>query len=327
MDDQKKGRTETIIKIIGGVITIVTSLTAFWNLSKSAFWWFVDHLWLVLPVALVVFVCYWLVKKTTRGRGVWQSITSRFKRVIDLRTLIVILLAANAFNAGVLACQYWSRPKIKSITGNIYYRPCESNSGLDPAPDVRVFLSERNLKSEPTGPDGKFSISGIPTDFQIHQLTAQLGGLHYLMPYKAEGGDYAVIPRPCERPIIWEVHTPWRTAPADQCFSENEEATKTKRRYLLQTSIPAEGRHEAVLTVELQDTINVTILSAFVLSPSEQSGRYREAMEDLNENTAHRWVFDLPINGLTIELEVCLGSNDNPAALSEKHLHTYYELR
>jgi hypothetical protein len=323
----RKSLIETIISIIVGVITIVTSLAAVLDGFKNAFSWFLRHWWSLALVALVITVCYWLLVYTKKGQSVRQSIATRFQSVVNLRTVIVILFVVNAFNGGVLAASYRLRPKVKSITGIVYYQRCEQKSGLSPAADVKVFLSGRDLKSNPTGPDGRFSISGIPADFQIHQLTAERGGAYYPMPYKEGEGDYEVIPRSCERPIIWEVHTPWRMARSDQCFSETEESTNIRRRYLLQTMIPAEGKSNAVLTVELQDTINVRILNAFVLSPSEQSGLYREDMEGLNEHRVHKWVFDLPVNGLTVQLEICLGSNDNPAALSEQHLRTYYELR
>jgi hypothetical protein len=319
----KESRFGNRITIILGLFAIVGSVVTFWNWLKNNFRWLIGHSWIALLAALVVVVCVWLVKRTKSGSRIWQATTHAFYSVANLDVLVVILAAVSAFYVGIWTANYSNRPKSKTITGTIYYLPCNANSGLDPVADVRVFLPQQNVESIPTKSDGKFSISGIPTDSQIDQLTAELGGLHYPMSYNEKQANYAVIPRPCGPPPRWEVHEPWKLASADQCVSETEETSRTKRRYLLETLIKAEGKREAILTVELQDTIDVTILSAFVLSPLDS----REAMEGLKEETARRWVFDLPVNGLTVLLEVCLGSKETSASLSERHLRTSYELR
>jgi hypothetical protein len=319
-------RAEKIVSIIGGICAIVGSLYNFWNWFKESFRWLVDS-WQVVPLAaLVVVVCFVLVRKTEAGQRVWHSTGSFLHSIVTLRALVVFLITINAFNFGTWFSNYLCHPRRKTITGNIYYQRCNPTAGLDPVPDVKVSLSEKNLESAPTGADGKFSIVGVPSDFQIHQLTAQLGGVHYLMSYKDGEVNYEAIPRSCERRLPrWEVRESWRLASADECLSETEDTSRIKRRFQLQTVIKPEGRQQAILTVELQDLVNVRIVSAFVLSPSEQSGTYREDMEGLNEDTARRWIFDLPENGLTVQLEICLSSTDSSAP-SERHLRTSYEL-
>jgi uncharacterized membrane protein len=322
-----EGRLARGIAIVGGVLAIIGSLYTFWNWLKDNFWWLLAHWWVAALAALVIVICYSLVKRTTRGCNLWQWIARTFRSVASLKTLVLILVALNAFYGGMCTANYSRRSKSKTITGTIYYLPCSDNSGLDPVADVKVVLPQQNRESTPTKSDGKFSISGVPSDSHIYELTAELGGLYYPIKYNEGQANYAVIPRPCGPPPRWEVHDPWKIASADECVSDTEETSKIKRRYLLRTLIPAEGRREAILTLELQDTVDVTMLSAFVLSPSHQTGGYREAMEGLNEETARRWVFDLPVNGLTVLLEVCLGSKDSSASLSERHLRTSYELR
>jgi hypothetical protein len=313
--------------IVVSVIAIIGSLYTFWNWLRDNFWWLVARWWIAALAALIVAVCVWLVKRTTRGGNLWQSARKALHRLINLDALVIFLIAVNTFYLGIFIANRSHRPKSKTISGIIYYLPCNGNPGLDPAPNVRVFLPEQNFESNPTGSDGKFSISGIPTTYQIKQLTAELGGLHYPITYNEGQGSYPLIPRSCDyNPPVWDVHAPWQIGSDDnECLSE--ETPKIKRRYLLEALIPAEGKRQAILTVELRDTVDVTIQSAFVLSPSEQSGGYSEVMEGLNEQTARRWIFDLPANGLTFQLEVCLGSQDSSASLSERHLRTSYQLR
>jgi hypothetical protein len=337
--DDGKGRTESIIAIAGGIIAIVTSLAAFWGALETAYTWSAARIWslwtlaIFAAIALIGLVGYWFFARTNKGKNAWNSVRQLLSQLFTLRALIIFFLLLFVISVGALVYKKWSAPKSKSVTGTVYFSPCPGNAGREPAANVIVFLSaRRDLISPATGQDGKFTISGIPTDLNVDYLTVRVGGQDYApMAYQALG-DYPVISRisnPCPTPPdIRECSTPWVEANANECVSADGQRMAEMKRFLLDCTLPAaQNKREALLTVELQNAGDVVITNAFVILPTASSGLYRNAMQGIEPRNSHRWLFTLPAEGLRVKLEVCLGSNNRAAAISMANLHTYYELR
>jgi len=258
------------------------------------------------------------------GRSTRDWISRNFRRFIWQRRTLRILVAAIVVGAIVWIGLKWRQ---QNITGTIYEVPCGDSPARTAVKDVTVFISERrDLKSEPTGLDGVFTIKNVPIDLQPTQLTAQLGEQYYPLAFRPFG-DYAIIPRPCPGPrIIREIDAVWKEANAKECLIESKPPTRMKR-YLLNAFLPGEqGKTEAFVTLELLNAVDTIIVNAFVLSPSQEFYR-NETVRGQDRQKAHTWKFELPKDGQRISLELCLGSNSSAAPLSKDRIHDYYELR
>ena len=77
--------------IVVSVIAFIGSLYTFWNWLRDNFWWLVARWWIAALAALIVAVCVWLVKRTTRGGNLWQSARKALHRLINLDALVIFL--------------------------------------------------------------------------------------------------------------------------------------------------------------------------------------------------------------------------------------------
>ena len=293
----------TLVTIVGGIVTIIATLIGglYAFITKTApgqrFWvWFQD-----LCVKLFRFL-----------------VLHRVPVIILIIVLVVVLISALTYR---ICCSI----KTKTIVGNIYYKPCGNSTGLYAVPDVTVHVSGHpDLKSQPSAHDGSFAVLGVPPDLQPTHLTAQYGGRDFSVPISSEGA-YAIIERPCAEPRdIKQIETPWNEV-TDECLAETELPTRTKQ-YVLEAWLSgSQGKKEALFTVELLNAVDITIVNAFVISPPRF---YRnETVPGQDRTKAHTWAFDMPKDGLKVRLELCIGSNQSDAILSNQVFHTYYELR
>jgi hypothetical protein len=329
-----KTPTETRINIVNGVLAsvtailaIVTSLAAFGNSLKAALSWFQSQIGWGLALRALIFV-FLLAALVYTFRKTFQKLWRRIKPSITLRRVTFILAFLAAFNAGLIAERYTSRPETREIQGSIYYIPSQNKPGLEPVADVTV--SHAHLKSDPTDASGKFVIKGIPVTHDVRKIIAAKGGMDYPTDYDP-GGTYAVIPRHLddEPKFYREITDPWVEQDGNHCPTESTTQVATKKRFVLNTFLPGNKEvetQETFVAVVVRSPANFTMMNAFVMDPPAQSGLYRNAMVGLEKESAHRWVFYLPKEGQRVKLEVCLGSNDSSGTPWQQQLYTY-ELR
>lgn len=320
-----KNRAETTITIILGIFAIVSGLAAFWTSVKNAASWIANNISVLWTIAILAFVgllatiVYWLVVKKGYGRAVFEKIIG----VVDLRFVFIFLVLINGFCWGVLAQRCFSRIRTRNIQGTIYYTPSENKPGLDPVPDVTVSFD--HFKSEPTDPAGRFIIQDVPINFQVTDLKATVGGLDYTTTYN-QNGIYPVIARQLDEAPRFrrEITSPWVEVAFDRCPTENSLVFANKKKFILNTRLGGDpGVEQTYLVVALGSQANFVVLNAFVVSPPEQLELYRNAMKGIDSSKAHRWIFYPPKDGLNVQIQLCLGSNENSADPWQQHLYIY----
>ena len=242
-----------IVGIVVGVFAIIGGLYKFFTTTQIG-----QQSWIVLAEALSAF-----------GSFCWRN-----RKLVAL--LIIVIIAAGI-------AYYFLHTKTISGTVYQYPQPCEQNRGYDPAPNVTVFVStRRELKSAPTGADGKFSIV-VPARLAVDSLTMETGGQAYPTTFNA-AGNYPVIPRPCPIPLdIRECENDWTELDASQCAGDDGQGMPNMKRFVGNCSLAAgTNRKEAFLTLERLG--NVKIVNAFVTQPTIQSQLYRNAMIPASAN-------------------------------------------
>lgn len=272
--------------------------------------------------------------KNKVGKTWWSAIAKAFLRLrrwisLHRKKTIILLVLVVALVVGLVIFYFFLYTQ--TVTGTVYYLPCEGTTALDPAPNVTVSVSGHpGLKSLPSGSDGKFTIPKIPRGVKAEFLTARFAGQDYPpMAYRATQ-DYVVVAHPpcATTRVIREVSDPWVETTPNQCESDEGEHYSRVKRFVLESNLYGESnKHDAALTVERQAVDTAEIMNAFVLLPTVQSQLYRNDMAGVDKKASHRWVFSVSPNGLRVKLELCVGSNDPKAAISPAILHTYYELR
>lgn len=270
---------------------------------------------------------YAFITRTNTGREFWMwakpqllnFISRLWQRRVSIGVLTVIAIA------GVVGAFLVFRFVLTTtIVGTVYYKGCGDSKARSPVANVRVHVTGRpDLKSEATRADGSFTIR-VPRNIQPTHLRAQFGGQDFTVPVDP-AGEYAIIDRECsDTRDIRQVQTPWKHE-IGECLLEGP-SPRVLKRFELDTSLSgAEGKDEALLTVELLNADNVEIANAFVLSPSTQFYQNHTVPgQDLKK--ARTWKFVMPRDGLRIKVEICLGSNRSITTPPES-FYTSYELR
>ena len=245
-----------------------------------------------------------------------------------LRKLALLILAATVLV--ILAALFYRScgdSEVRTVQGRIYYERTAENTGLIPVENVVVYLkNNRDVYSKATGSDGRFvlTLPGIPASAAI-ALEAKYGTQFYDMEYQSSG-DYPVIPREIEKLNITFIDTPWVEA-QEPCLPDEGDTPSNHKVYSLNVELPGnQSKPEAMLTVELLESPNTTIRSAFVRATPKQFYR-RETRETEDSTKSRTWVFKLPSSGLQTKLDVCLGSELADEKISRDKLKTHYKLQ
>jgi hypothetical protein len=302
-----------IFLVVLGVGGFIARILSNESLRRDYFW---QQFTLALFAVAAVVVLFALFKNraSVELSGPVASVvpSSATGRVSGAAAFLVIIL-------GVL--WFLLYPKDQTVWGYIYYENQQPKSGQRAVKDVVVIEPRTDQRSQPTGPEGRFTITNLR--FIPNRLIARYSEVNYsFVPPDYKDNEYPVIPpptvsRPSQRNSV--AASEW-TESGSKCPNMSTTGYRKVALYVLQKSFAvAPGFENLVVKVTAQN--DSEIVDAQKERPDNEG--YEDQLQEARVLT-RQWAIPSKPDKVEVRLTLCLGRKKTGPPPARNDIVTQY---